>query len=87
MNGPKPTDEAVAEAFLAPTAERGPGRTICPSEAARALAGENGGWRGLMPSVRRVAGALAERGALRVSQRGRKVDPATVRGPIRLGRP
>jgi hypothetical protein len=59
-------------------AARGPGRTICPSEAARVLAGENGGWRELMRSVRRVAGALAERGALRVSQRGREVGPAAV---------
>jgi hypothetical protein len=87
VNGPGPTDEAVAGAILALTTARGPGRTICPSEAARALAGEGGRWRELMPSVRRVAGALAERGALRVSQRGREVDPAAAWGPIRLGRP
>jgi hypothetical protein len=87
VSGPGPTDEVIADVILALTAARGPGRTICPSEAARALAGEDGGWRELMPSVRRVAGALAERGALRVSQRGQEVDPATVRGSIRLGRP
>jgi hypothetical protein len=87
VNGPGPTDEAVAGAILALTTARGPGRTICPSEAARALAGEGGRWRELMPAVRRVAGAFAELGALRASQRGREVNPAAVRGPIRLGRP
>jgi Protein of unknown function (DUF3253) len=87
VSGAGPTDEAIADAIVALTAARDPGRTICPSEAARALAGENGRWRELMPSVRRVAGALAEHGALRVSQRGREVDAAAVRGPIRVSRP
>jgi Protein of unknown function (DUF3253) len=82
-----PTDEAIAEAILALTKARGPGRTICPSEAARALAGEGGRWRELMPAIRRVAGTLAERGALRVTQRGEAVDLGVARGPVRLGRP
>ena len=62
---------------------RGSG-TFCPSEAARRLAEE---WRPLMPDVRRVAARLVDHGRLRASQRGRPVDPAEARGPIRLAAP
>jgi len=63
-------------------AGRDPGKTICPSEAARALGGHEH-----MDLVREAAGALRERGEVAVTQRGEPVDPATARGPIRLGRP
>jgi hypothetical protein len=63
-------------------ARRAPGRTICPSEAARALDPE--AWRAHMDAVREVAFALADRGALDVTQRGEVVDGRTARGPIRL---
>jgi Protein of unknown function (DUF3253) len=57
--------------------------SICPSEVARGLAED---WRPLMPAVREQAGALADAGELRVTQRERDVDPRTARGPIRLRR-
>ncbi len=60
--------------------------TICPSEVARALAGNEAAWRALMPEVRRVAAALARAGSLRVTQRGREVDASSAHGAIRLGR-
>ncbi|MEM6622839.1 MAG: DUF3253 domain-containing protein [Pseudomonadota bacterium] len=63
---------------------RGPGKTICPSEVARAMATE---WRPLMPEVRDVAYAMAAVGRLRVLQKGMEVDPSTARGPIRLALP
>lgn len=59
--------------------------TICPSEVARAIAPD--AWRPLMDAVRAAAVALAARGAIVVTQRGRPVDPATATGPIRYGRP
>jgi hypothetical protein len=62
-------------------AERAPA-TICPSEVARAL--DAVAWRELMPRVREVAGKLAARGEITVTQRGKTVDVATVRGAIRL---
>jgi hypothetical protein len=65
---------------------RGPGKTICPSEVARALAGDEA-FRPLMPQVREAAAALADRGEVSVTQKGRPVDARTVRGPIRLGLP
>lgn len=79
------TDRARIAAEILRRAEvRGPGRTLCPSEVARALAGE---WRPLMPAVRAEAARLAAAGRLAVTQRGAAVDPLTARGPIRLGLP
>jgi hypothetical protein len=75
-------DDARA-AILALLAERAPGRTICPSEAARALGGD-AGFRPLMPLVREAAAGLVADGRIEVTQRGEVVDPATARGPIRL---
>jgi hypothetical protein len=63
---------------------RDPGKTICPSEAARALGGDDG-FRGYMDEVREAAASLRERGVIEVTQRGRAVDPVAARGPIRLG--
>jgi hypothetical protein len=63
---------------------RAPGATICPSEAARAVAPE--GWRELMPEARAAAGRLAARGAVEVTRRGAVVDVATARGPVRIRR-
>jgi len=64
-------------------ARRDPGKTICPSDAARALGGDEG-FRPLMPLVREAAGALVSAGRLEVTQRGEPVDLATARGAIRL---
>ena len=52
--------------------------TICPSDAARALAED---WRPLMDPVRSVARDMEE---IEITQKGRVVDPDTARGPIRL---
>jgi hypothetical protein len=75
----------VEAAIAALLARRAPGRTICPSEAARALDAD--GWRARMDAVRAVAFAMADRGELEVTQRGEVVDGRTARGPIRLRRP
>jgi hypothetical protein len=66
---------------------RGAGKSICPSEVARALDADEGAWRALMPDVRRVAGDLASRGLIAVTQRDRSVDAASSRGAIRLALP
>jgi hypothetical protein len=58
---------------------RGPGKTFCPSEAARQLSPQN--WRALMSEMRRVASTLP----LSVTQKSAPVDPVTARGPIRFG--
>ncbi|MHA6344563.1 DUF3253 domain-containing protein [Roseivivax sp. CAU 1761] len=74
---PAPRDAEIAAALMRLARARGPDKTFCPSEVARALAAE---WRPLMPEMRRVAAGLP----LVATQRGRPVDPETARGPIRL---
>ena len=64
--------------------QRAEGKTICPSEAARALAAD---WRPLMQPVRDVASAMVDDGRLEVTQKGEVVDGRTARGAIRLRRP
>ena len=71
--------ECAIEELLA---GRGWGATICPSEAARAVRKED--WREIMERTRCAARRLAARGTVEVIQQGRRVDPSTARGPIRL---
>ena len=82
----EPASERIEATIAELLAARAPGRTICPSEAARALAGEDD-FRPLMDAVRARAAQMAWRGELEVTQRGVVVDPLTARGPIRLRRP
>jgi hypothetical protein len=80
-----PDRAEIERTLLALVDARAPGRTICPSEVARALAGAE--FRPLMEPVRETARELVARGELEVTQRGQVVDPHTARGPIRLRRP
>ena len=79
-----PPDLATAErAILELLAKRDAGKTICPSDAARALGGDDG-FRPLMPLVRDAARALVGAGRIEVTQSGRRVDIDQARGAIRL---
>jgi hypothetical protein len=71
------------DAILAVLNERDPGKTICPSEAARRLAGEDAEWRASMPKVRAAGRKLADDGRIEVLKKGKVVDPHTVKGVIR----
>jgi hypothetical protein len=61
------------------------GKTICPSDAARAL--DPQGFRRLMPAVRDAAQALVEQDRIEVTQRGEVIDIRHARGPVRLRLP
>jgi hypothetical protein len=79
------TDRPTArQAILDLLDQRAEGKTICPSEAARSLAGD--GFRGEMDVVRDAAWELAGEGAIEVTQHGEPVRRDEVRGPIRLRR-
>ncbi|MZE74965.1 DUF3253 domain-containing protein [Streptomyces sp. SID5789] len=83
----KRTGRQLERAILELLDRRRPEATICPSDAARAVyEGDDDGWRALMEPARRAARRLAEAGEVTVTQRGRKVDPATARGPVRIRR-
>ena len=64
-------------------AERAPGKTICPSDAARALGGD-AGFRPLMGTVRDAARELVAAGRVEVTQGGEAVDIDQAKGPVRL---
>ncbi|MBA1146916.1 DUF3253 domain-containing protein [Ectothiorhodospiraceae bacterium WFHF3C12] len=74
--------QQLEDAMLELLAHRGPGRTICPSEAARACSPS--GWRELMPTAREATWSLANRGLVSVLRRGKPARRKTARGPIRI---
>ena len=77
------SEQQLREAILALARERGPAKTICPSDAARAVGG--GQWRDLMEDARDIARDLARAGEVEIMQRGEVLDPdAQWRGPIRI---
>ncbi|WP_231738283.1 MULTISPECIES: DUF3253 domain-containing protein [Kocuria] len=77
-----PSSAEMRSVLLDLLRRRGPEKTVCPSEAARALAPD--GWRDLMEDVRQEACRLADDGLADITQRGRPVDGRTARGPIRV---
>ena len=79
----RPIDQDLERAILGLLADRARGATICPSEAARAVAGDQG-WRELMEPARRAGRRLVTRGEVQITQKGRVVDPSTAKGPIRI---
>ena len=72
------------QAILDLLAERAADATICPSEAARRLAGPQGDWRAEMDAVHAAADALAEEGAIALSWKGAGMQKR--RGPYRIAR-
>jgi hypothetical protein len=80
-----PSRDEARRAILELLERRAPGATICPSDAARALGGDEG-FRPLMDLVRDAARDLVADGAIDVTQRGAPVDLDAARGPIRLRR-
>jgi hypothetical protein len=82
------TPEAISASMVALVNARGAGKTICPSEVARALGGEHpDAWGPLMIPVRRVAVKLAQEGKLAIFRKGKPVAPDDFKGVYRLGLP
>ena len=83
--------DAVDETIVRLCVERGVGKTICPTEAAKALGDGSGGgdlaWREWLPKVRTAAVRLAHEGRIVIYRKGKPVDPDSFRGVIRLGLP
>lgn len=69
------------DAILSLLAQRGPGKTICPSEV---LPHAQKTDSAMMEHVRRSARLLALDGEIEITQNGKSVDPQDFRGPIRL---
>lgn len=76
------TDHALEIEILNLLRQRGRGKTICPSEAARRVSPEN--WRELMERTRQAARRLVVAGRVVLTQKGHVVDPSTARGALRI---
>jgi hypothetical protein len=80
---PTPTQLATRiEATVRALLRHRDGRTICPSDVARVLGGDQ--FRPLMDAVRSQVAAMVADGHVRVLQRGQEVDLASAKGPIRI---
>lgn len=73
--------EAAIRALLA---DRAPGATICPSEAARRLAGPQGDWRAELAAVHAAVDIMIAQGTIALSWRGEPKQKR--RGPYRIAR-
>ncbi len=89
-NKPGDQDAALEEAIRTLLRQRGAGKTICPSEAARMVAGsghlseDRETWEPLMDPARAAARRLVASGEIVITQGGAPVDPSSAKGPIRL---
>lgn len=81
--------ETIESLVLRLARERGVGKTICPTEAAKAVATARGeeDWNARLPAVRAAAVRLAKRGDVAVYRKGKPVDPDDFKGVYRIGLP
>ncbi len=77
------SEPAIRAEILAQAEALGPGKSLTPSDIARALKPEE--WQSLLARVRREAIVLAREGRIDILRKGKPVDPeAEIRGVIRL---
>ena len=80
--------EALRAAILDLLKNREAGKSISPTEAARALAGpDERAWSRLMKPLRAVAVDMAKSGELVILRKTKPVDPSDFRGVYRLALP
>lgn len=72
----------VTKTILSMATERGPEKSTCPSEVARALFPDD--WRKHMDEVRNAAIDLHLAGNVTITQKGLPVDVKHIKGPIRI---
>ncbi len=83
----RPVDRELEASIERLLDQRRAGATICPSEAAREVGGDDEErWRPLMEPARSAARRLVAAGRVEITQGGRVVDPSTAKGPIRVRR-
>jgi len=80
------TSPSQAEAVISRLLEeRGSGKTVCPSEAARDLSHDEDDWREQMETVHRAVDRMLARGDIAISWKGRRLPER--RGPYRIAHP
>jgi len=83
--------KSIEDVVLNLCAEKGPGKSIDPTEVARAFAASRGeddlGWRNWLSHVKPAAVGLARQGRLVIYRKGKPADPDDFRGVWRMGLP
>jgi Protein of unknown function (DUF3253) len=88
MSRPTASPEEIEAAMLSLAEARGPGKTLGPTDIARALGGDHpDGWGPLMQPIRRAAIRLMKQGLIVIVRKGRPVDPDDFRGVYRIALP
>jgi hypothetical protein len=77
-------DTALEDAIVQLLNARARDASICPSEAAQRVGGED--WQRLMEPTRMAARRLVAQEKVQITQGGRVVDPSRAKGPIRIRR-
>lgn len=72
----------IKKTVLELATKRGSSKSICPSEAARAVGGKQ--WRSVMKKVHEVAQKLQDNGEIVLTQRGKAVESKSFTGPYRI---
>ncbi len=76
------SEDRIEAAILTLAEQRGPEKSICPSEAARDAFPSD--WRNRMRAVRAAAVHLARQGEVRILRKGEPVDPDDFKGVYRI---
>jgi hypothetical protein len=86
-----PPDAAAIAAILDLVTARGPLKSICPTDAARALADsvpdrspDPEAWRRFLPQVRAAAVHLAQTGQIDILRKGKRIAPEAMHGVVRF---
>lgn len=72
----------IPQTILTIATERGPDKSVCPSEIARDLFPTD--WRKHMQEVRDAAIELQNEGKVIITQKGAPVDVRHIKGPVRI---
>jgi len=81
--GIQPVDQELETAIMNLLALRPRNETICPNDAAQLVVGED--WERVTEPARAAARRLCVEGRVVITQKGRRVDPSTAKGPFRIG--
>lgn len=79
------SEDRIEAAILSLVEQRGPGKSICPSDAAREAFPDT--WNSHMRHVRAAAVHLARQGRIVILRKGKPVDPENFKGVYRLAAP
>ena len=77
--------DPIEAAIFEKLAKLGPGKSIEPADAAKALQPEQ--WQRMLPKVKATALGLMRQGRLTITKKGKVIDPAQMKGVIRLRLP